>query len=135
MTGEEFDGESIPEKEKGKEGLVLKELSSSLLESFQLLHSSQGSEKDRMMPPLEEVKVLQFEDTLSEMDCRNFNLIYESLLLDGKTGNLTDLTIWVVLAQKPPAWLQVMQGRLKHLTVSSETYQKKKRLSTILKLK
>ena len=55
----------------GKEVLGLSELSSSLLGSFQLLHSSQGSEKDRMIPyvpPSEEVKVLQFEDTLSGMD-------------------------------------------------------------------
>ena len=61
------------------------------------------------------------------MDCRNFNLIYESLLLEGKAGNLTDLTIGMVLAEKPPAWLQVMHGRLKHLIISSETFQKKKK--------
>ena len=49
--------------------------------------------KDKMIryvPPSEEVRVLQFEDTLSEIDCKNFNLIYESLLLEGKVGNLTD---------------------------------------------
>ena len=40
------------------------------------------------IPPSEEVTVLQFEDTLSERDHRNFNLIYESLLLEGKAGNL-----------------------------------------------
>ena len=60
MTGEEFAGESIPEREIRKEGLGLSELSSSPLGSFQLLHSSQGSE-DRMIPyvpPSEEVKVL-----------------------------------------------------------------------------
>ena len=80
MTGEECTGESIPEKEIRKEGLDLRKLISSLLGSFQLLHSSQDSEKDRMipyMPPSEEVKVLQFEDT-SEVDHRNFNLIYMS---------------------------------------------------------
>ena len=71
--------------------------------------------------------MLQFEDTLSEMDCRNFNLIYESLLLEGKAGNLTDLTIGMVLAEKPPVWLQVMHGKLKHLIISSETFQKKKK--------
>ena len=56
MTGEECTGESIPEKEMGKEGLGLSKLSSSPLGSFQSLHSSQGSEKDRMIPyipPLE----------------------------------------------------------------------------------
>ena len=36
------------------------------------------------VPPSEEVKVLQFEDTLSEVNLRNFHLIYESLLLEGK---------------------------------------------------
>ena len=56
------------------------------------------------------MKVLQFEDTLSEEDCRNFNLIYTSLLLEGKAGNSTDLTLGMVLAEKPLAWLQVMHG-------------------------
>ena len=137
MTGEEFTRESMPEKEVGKEGLGLSELSSFLLGSFQSLHSSQGSERDRMIPyvlPLEEVMVLQFEDTLSEMDHRNFNLIYESLLLEGKAGNLTDLTIGMVLAEKPPALLQVMYGRLKHLIISSEAFQKKRRLRMLLEL-
>ena len=55
------------------------------------------------VPPLREVKVLQFEDTLSEEDHRNFNLIYESLLMEGKAGNLTDLTLGIVLAEKPLA--------------------------------
>ena len=107
MTGEEFAKESMPDREVGKEGLGLSELSSSPLGRFQSLHSSQGSEKDRMIPyvpPLEEVKVLQFEDTL-EMDHRNFNLVYESLLLEGKAGNLRDLEVEMVLAEKPPAWL------------------------------
>ena len=73
----------MPDREVGKEGSGLSELGSSLLESCQSLHSSQGSERDKMIPyvpPSEEVKVLQFEDTLSEVDHRNFNLIYESLL-------------------------------------------------------
>ena len=61
--------------------------------------------------------MLQFEDTLSEEDHRNFNLIYESLLMEGKAGNLTDLTLGMVLAEKPPAWLQDMHGRLKHLII------------------
>ena len=76
---------------------------------------------------LKEIKVLQFEDTLSEDDCRNFNLIYESLLMEGKAGNLTDLTLGMALAEKPPAWLQVMHGRLKHLIISSETFKEKKK--------
>ena len=79
------------------------------------------------VPPSEEVIVLQFEDTLSEVDHRNFNLIYESLLLARKAGNLIDLMLGVVLAEKPPTWLQVMHGRLKHLTISSETFKKKKK--------
>ena len=69
------------------------------------------------------------------MDHRNFNLIYKTLLLEGNAGNLTDLTVGMVLAKKPLGWLQVMHGRLKHLIISSETFQKKRRLSTILKLK
>ena len=35
------------------------------------------------------------------------------MLLEGKAGNLTDLTLRMVLAEKPPAWLQVMPERLK----------------------
>ena len=108
MTGKEFARGSMPDREIGKEGSGLSKLSSSPLGSFQLLHSSQGSEKGRMItyvPPTEEVKVLQFEDALLEMGHLNFNLIYESLLLDGKAGNLTDLTFGMVLAEKPPAWL------------------------------
>ena len=79
------------------------------------------------VPQSEGAKVLQFEDTLSEIDHRNFNLIYDSLLLEGKAGNLTDLMVGMVLAEKPPAWLQVMHGRLKHLIISSEAFQKKKK--------
>ena len=76
---------------------------------------------------LDEVKVLQLEDTLSEEDHRNFSLIYTSVLLEGKAGNLTDLTLGMVLAEKPLAWLPVMQGRLKHLIISSEMFKEKKK--------
>ena len=68
------------------------------------------------------MRVLKFEDTLSEEDHRGFNLIYESLLIEGRMGNLTDLTMGMVLAENPPAWLQVMHERLKHLIISSETF-------------
>ena len=61
------------------------------------------------------------------MDSSNFNLIYESLFLEGKAGNLTELTMGIVLAEKPPAWLSVMHGRLKHLIIISEVFQKKKK--------
>ena len=74
---------------------------------------------------------MKFEDTLSEEDCRGFNILYESLLLEGRVGNLTDLTMEMVLAEKPPTWLQVMHERLKHLIISSETFKKKKRAEHI----
>ena len=130
MTGKESIRGSMPDREVGKEGSEFSELGNSLLGSFQSLHSSQGSERDKMIPyvpPCEEVKVLQSEDTLSKEDHRNFSLIYESLLLEGKAGNLTDLMMGMVLSEKPLAWLQVMHGRLKHLIISSETFQKKKK--------
>ena len=82
MTGDEFNDEPRPVREVGKERSEPSELSSSPVGSFLSLHSSQGSEKNKMIPyvpPSEGVKVLQFEDTLSEMDHRNFSLIYESL--------------------------------------------------------
>ena len=87
VTGEGSPRGSTPDSMIERGGSGLKELGSSLLGSFQLLPSCQGSEKDKMItyvPPLEEMKVLKFEDTLSEEDCRNFNLIYESLLMEGK---------------------------------------------------
>ena len=56
------------------------------------------------------------------------NIIYKSLLLEGRAGNLTKSTLEVVLAQKPPAWLQVMYERLKHLIISSETFPNKMRM-------
>ena len=37
----------------------------------------------------------------------------------------------MVLAENPPAWLQVMHKRLKHLIISSETFKKKKRAEHI----
>ena len=96
MTTEEMVKVVTPSKGKREEELSLSECGSSPLGSFQSLDSSQSSEKDKMIPyvsPLEKVRVLQFEDTLSEVDHKNFGLIYESLLLEGKAGNLTDLTL------------------------------------------
>ena len=105
---------ATPDKEMGKEGSELSELGSSPLGSFQLLQSSDSDIKIPYVPPLGVVKILQFEDTLSEEDHKNFNLIYELLLLEGKERNLIDLTLGMVLAEKPPTWLQVMHERLKH---------------------
>ena len=110
--------------------MSLSELGSSPIGSFQSLKSSQSSDEDKMIPyvpPLGEVKVLWFEDTLSEEDHRNFDLIYESLLLEGRAGNLTDLTLGMVLAEKTLMWLQVMHERLKHLIIISEKFKEKKR--------
>ena len=89
--------------------------------SFPSLSSSESSGNNKMIPyvsPVGKVRVLKFEDTLSEEDHRGFSIIYESLLLEGRAGNLTDLTMGMVLAEKPPAWLQVMHERLKHLIIS-----------------
>ena len=73
------------------------------------------------------MKILKFEDTLAHEDYRQFRVIYDSLLLEGKAGNLTKSTLEVVLAQKPPAWLQVIYERLKHIVISSETFRNKKK--------
>ena len=102
--------------------------------SFPSLSSSQSSGDNKMIPyvsPIEKVRVLKLEDTLSKEDHRGFNLIYESLLLEGRVGNLTDLTMGMVLVEKTPAWLQAMHERLKHLIISSETFKKKKRAEHI----
>ena len=121
--------EKIREREQEINGV-----GSSLGGSFQSLSSSQSSGDNKMIPyvsPIGKVRVLKFEDTLCEEDCRGFNLIYESLILEGRAGNLTDLTMGIVLAENPPAWLQVMHKRLKHLINSSETFKKKKRAKHI----
>ena len=81
--------------------------------------------------PIGKVRVSKFKDTLSEEDHRGLNLIYESLLLEGRVGNLTDLTMGMVLVENPPAWLQAMNKKLKHLIISSETFKKKKRAEHI----
>ena len=48
--------------------------------------------------------------------------------MEGWAGNLNDLAIGMVLAGMPPAWLPVIFERLKHLIISSEAFQKKKRI-------
>ena len=83
--------------------------------------NSEGEEDDPIFPTTNRVKILGFVDTLSQEDTRQFKIIYESLLLEGRAGNLTKSTLELVLAQKPPTWLQVMHERLKHLIISSET--------------
>ena len=50
-------------------------------------------------------------------------------------GNLTKSTLEVVLAQKPPAWLQVIHVRLKHLIISSETFQNRRKRGYKIKRK
>ena len=57
-----------------------------------------------------------------------------NLTLEGRAGNLTKLTLKVVLAQKPPTWLQVMYERLKHLIISSEAFRNKMRMGKGLEL-
>ena len=71
---------------------------------------------------------------MSEEDCRQFKIIYESLLLEGRAGNLTKSTLEVVLVQKPPTWLQVMYERLKHLIISSETFQNRMKMGYGLRI-
>ena len=89
--------------------------------SFLSLNSEQSSERegnDPIISMTSQVKILKFEDTLTEESRRQFEIIYESLLLEGKAGNLTKSMLEVVLAQKPPSWLQVIHERLKRLIIS-----------------
>ena len=78
-----------------------------------------------MNPPERENRVLIFEDALSEEDCQTFKLIYESSLLEGRAGNLTNLTVEMVLAEKPLTWLSVMYERLKHLIINADVFREK----------
>ena len=50
---------------------------------------------------LKETGVVQFEATLSVENHKHFDLIHESLLLEGQAGNLTDLAVGMVLAESP----------------------------------
>ena len=103
----------------------------SLMGSFLFLNSEQSSEGEGNYPIVSttsRVKILKFEDTLSKENHRQFEIIYESLLLEGKAGNLTKSTFEVVLAQKPPTWLQVIHEKLKHLIISSETFWNRRKM-------
>ena len=98
--------------------------------SFLSLNRERSSEKEEdeyITSMTNWVKILKFQDTLTDEDYRQFEIIYDSLLLEGKAGNLTKSILEVVLAQKPPAWLQVIHERLKHLIISSETFQNRKK--------
>ena len=109
----------------------MSELGCSPTSSFQSLQSSQSSEGGSgtfMNPLVRENRVLKFEDTLSKEDCQNFKLIYESLLLEGRAGNLTNLTLEMVLAEKPLTWLSVMYERLKHLIINVDVFREKLRM-------
>ena len=99
--------------------------------SFLSLNSEQSSEgegNDPIVSMTSRVKILKFEDTLSEENHRQFEIIYESFLLEGKVGNLTKSMLEVVIAQKPPTQLQVIHERLKHLIISSETFQNRRKM-------
>ena len=117
-------GDTIVEPES-----LLLNNSESPVGSFLSIESEQSSEEEKKVHDTtmaNKVKILKFEDTLADEDYRQFKIIYDSLLLEGQVGNLTKTTLKVVLAQKPPAWLQVIYERLKHLVVSSKTFWKKK---------
>ena len=71
--------------------------------SFLSLSSEQSNEKEEgesITSITDQVKILKFEDTLTDEDHRQFEIIYKSLLLEIKVGNLTKSTLEVVLAQK-----------------------------------
>ena len=99
--------------------------SESLVGSFLSIESEQSSEEKENVHDTsitDRVKILKFEDTLADEDYRQFKNMYDSLLLEGKVGNLTKTTFKIVLAQKHPTWLHVIYERLKHLVISSETF-------------
>ena len=130
MTEDKISTTSTPSKEKNKE-LDLSEFGSSSTGSFQSLQNSQSSEGGSgtsIIPPVGGTRVLKFEDTLSKDDCRNFKLIYESLLQEERAGNLTNLTLEMVLAGKPLTWLPVMYEKWKHLIINVDTFREKKRI-------
>ena len=71
--------------------------------SFLSIDSEQSSRREEnasVTSTANRVKILKFEDTLADEDYSQFRIIYDSLLLEGKVGNLTKSTLEVVLAQK-----------------------------------
>ena len=121
---------STPCKGENKEA-SLSELGSSPTGSFQSLQGNQSSEEGSgtsMNPMVGETRLLKFEDTLSKEDCQNLKLIYKSLLLEGRAGNLTNLTLEMVLAEKPATWLSIMYERLKHLIINVDVFREKLRM-------
>ena len=69
--------------------------------SFLSLNSEQSNKREEggsITSTTDQVKILKFEDTLTDKDHRQFEIMYESLLLEGKAGNLTKSTLEVVLA-------------------------------------
>ena len=103
--------------------------SESPIGSFLSIECEQSSEEKENVPDTsitDRVKILKFEDTLTDEDSSQVEIMYDSLLMEGEVGNLTKTTLEIVLAQKPPAWLQVMYERLKHLIISSETFRERK---------
>ena len=107
--------------------------SDSLIGSFLSIESGQSNEEEEKESDSTisgKVKILKFEDTLTNEDSKQFKIIYDSLLLEGKVGNLTESTLEVVLAQKPATWLQVIYERLKHLMINSKTVLKGKKRGT-----
>ena len=121
---------STPCKGESKR-VSLSELRSSPTGSFQSLQSSQSSEggsDTSIILLIGGYRVLKFEETLCKEDCRNFKLIYESLLLEGRAANLTNLTLEMVLAEKSPTWLPVMYEKLKHLIINVDAFWEKVRI-------
>ena len=106
--------------------------------SFLSLNSEQSNEREEgesIISTTDRVKILKFKDTLTDEDHRQFETIYESLLLESKVGNLTKSTLEVVLAQKPPTWLQVIHERLKYLIISLRAFQNKRKRGYKIKRK
>ena len=116
---------STPCKGENKEA-SLSVQGSSPIGSFQSLQSSQSSKggSGMSMNPL----VGETRDTLSKEDCQNFKLIYKSLLLEGRAGNLTNLILEMVLPEKPQTWPSVMYERLKHLIINVDVFREKLRM-------
>ena len=58
--------------------------------SFLSIESEQSSEEEEKVHDTamaDRVKILKFEDTLADEDYRQFRIIYDSFLLEGKVGN------------------------------------------------
>ena len=103
---------------------------SSLLGSFQSLNSSQSRGKDRMIPyvpPLKEMSILHFEDTLSEGGLQKFQLNLWIFNFRRKGRKSVGLNIGDDISQETSGMIASHAWKVDPLIISPEEFKEKKK--------